>query len=129
MRQQWCGSRDCSEARQSTSASIVGRKRNEWGPSYPLDGDKVRGLNRHRGFTEAERVENVRRAAEVARLLVDAGLIVIGAFISPYRFDRLRAQGHVAPQNSDLRLTTVDRLDDVLRMRWKVTRGTWAACN
>jgi bifunctional enzyme CysN/CysC len=54
-----------------------------------LDGDNVRhGLNRDLGFTEADRVENIRRAGEVAKLMVDAGLIVICSFISPYRAER-----------------------------------------
>lgn len=54
-----------------------------------LDGDNVRhGLNRDLGFTEADRAENIRRIGEVARLMADAGLIVITAFISPYRSER-----------------------------------------
>jgi bifunctional enzyme CysN/CysC len=57
--------------------------------TYALDGDNVRhGLNRDLGFTEADRVENIRRVAEVARLMVDAGLIVLVSFISPYRSER-----------------------------------------
>lgn len=57
--------------------------------SYILDGDNLRhGLNRDLGFTEADRVENIRRAAEVARLMVDAGLITIVSFISPFRAER-----------------------------------------
>ena len=57
--------------------------------TYVLDGDNIRhGLNRDLGFTEAARVENIRRVAEVARLMVDAGLVVIVAFISPFRADR-----------------------------------------
>lgn len=57
--------------------------------TYILDGDNVRqGLNRDLGFTEADRVENIRRGGEVAKLLVDAGLIVIVSFISPYRAER-----------------------------------------
>ncbi|MED5611536.1 MULTISPECIES: adenylyl-sulfate kinase [Pseudomonas] len=60
---------------------------------YVLDGDNVRhGLNRNLGFTPADRAENIRRIAEVARLMNDAGLIVITAFISPYREDRAMAQ-------------------------------------
>ena len=56
-------------------------------------GDNVRhGLNQDLGFTEADRVENIRRVAEVARLMVDAGLIVIVAFISPFRSERERAR-------------------------------------
>jgi bifunctional enzyme CysN/CysC len=54
-----------------------------------LDGDNVRhGLNRDLGFTEADRVENIRRAGEVAKLMLDGGLIVICSFISPYRAER-----------------------------------------
>ncbi|MDD4964174.1 MAG: sulfate adenylyltransferase subunit CysN [Gallionella sp.] len=57
--------------------------------TYLLDGDNVRhGLNRDLGFTEADRVENIRRVAEVAKLMVDAGLIVIVSFISPFRAER-----------------------------------------
>lgn len=66
--------------------------------TYILDGDNVRhGLNRDLGFTEADRVENIRRVAEVAKLLVDAGLIVIVAFISPYRAERDMARGLFEP--------------------------------
>lgn len=57
--------------------------------TYILDGDNIRrGLNRDLGFTEADRVENIRRVGEVARLMVDAGLVVICSFISPYRSER-----------------------------------------
>jgi bifunctional enzyme CysN/CysC len=61
--------------------------------TYLLDGDNIRhGLNRDLGFTEADRVENIRRVGEVAKLLVDAGLIVIVAFISPFRAERQLAR-------------------------------------
>jgi bifunctional enzyme CysN/CysC len=61
--------------------------------TYLLDGDNIRhGLNRDLGFTEADRAENIRRVAEVARLMVDAGLIVIVAFISPFRAERRAAR-------------------------------------
>jgi len=64
--------------------------------TYILDGDNVRhGLNRDLGFTEADRVENIRRTAEVARLMMDAGLIVITAFISPFRRERALARSLV----------------------------------
>src|SRR3984893_10985462 len=57
--------------------------------TYALDGDNLRrGLNNDLGFTDADRVENIRRAGEVARLMVDAGLVVLCAFISPFRADR-----------------------------------------
>ncbi|WP_210545482.1 sulfate adenylyltransferase subunit CysN [Rhodoferax sp. PAMC 29310] len=62
--------------------------------TYLLDGDNVRhGLNRNLGFTEADRVENIRRVAEVARLMVDAGLIVLVSFISPFAAERAMARG------------------------------------
>jgi bifunctional enzyme CysN/CysC len=61
--------------------------------TYLLDGDNVRhGLNRDLGFTEADRAENIRRVAEVAHLMVDAGLIVLVAFISPFRAERRLAR-------------------------------------
>jgi bifunctional enzyme CysN/CysC len=61
--------------------------------TYILDGDNIRhGLNRDLGFTETDRVENIRRVAEVAKLMVDAGLIVLVTFISPFRADRTMAR-------------------------------------
>ncbi len=61
--------------------------------TYTLEGDNVRhGLNRDLGFTDADRVENIRRVAEVARLMVEAGLIVIVSFISPFRAERAFAR-------------------------------------
>jgi bifunctional enzyme CysN/CysC len=60
---------------------------------YVLDGDNVRhGLNRDLGFTDADRVENIRRVGEVAKLMTDAGLIVLTAFISPFRAEREMAR-------------------------------------
>jgi bifunctional enzyme CysN/CysC len=75
---------------KSTIANLLEKRLHaESKHTYVLDGDNIRqGLNRDLGFTEADRVENIRRVAEVARLLVDAGLIVIVAFISPYRAER-----------------------------------------
>jgi bifunctional enzyme CysN/CysC len=64
--------------------------------TYTLDGDNLRfGLNRDLGFTDADRVENIRRASEVAKLMVDAGLIVICSFISPFRAERRAARALV----------------------------------
>ena len=61
--------------------------------TYLLDGDNIRhGLNRDLGFSDADRVENIRRVAEVARLMADAGLVVLTAFISPFRQDRQTAR-------------------------------------
>ena len=68
--------------------------------TYILDGDNVRhGLNKDLGFTEADRVENIRRVAEVARLMLDAGLIVMTAFISPFRQERELARELVGAEN------------------------------
>jgi bifunctional enzyme CysN/CysC len=79
---------------KSTIANLVERRLHADGRhTYLLDGDNVRhGLNRDLGFTEADRAENVRRVAEVARLMVDAGLIVLVSFISPYRAERDQAR-------------------------------------
>ena len=87
-----------SGAGKSTIANLVEKKLYAMGRhSYLLDGDNVRhGLNKDLGFTEADRVENIRRVAEVARLMVDAGLIVITAFISPFRAERELARGLLA---------------------------------
>jgi len=61
--------------------------------TYVLDGDNIRhGLNKDLGFTDKDRVENIRRVAEVAKLMCDAGLIVITAFISPFRAEREMAR-------------------------------------
>jgi adenylyl-sulfate kinase len=66
--------------------------------SYVLDGDNVRhGLNRDLGFTTADRVENIRRVAEVASLMADAGLVVLVSFISPFRSERAMARGLMRP--------------------------------
>ena len=75
---------------KSTIANALERKLLARGcHTYLLDGDNVRhGLNRDLGFTAADRVENIRRIAEVGKLMVDAGLIVLAAFISPYRAER-----------------------------------------
>ena len=83
-----------SGAGKSVIANRVTMKLHAMGRhTYVLDGDNVRhGLNRDLGFTDADRVENIRRVAEVARLMVDAGLIVITAFISPFRAEREMAR-------------------------------------
>jgi bifunctional enzyme CysN/CysC len=75
---------------KSTIANIVEKKLASRGRhTFLLDGDNVRhGLNRDLGFTEADRIENIRRVGEVARLMADAGLIVMTAFISPFRAER-----------------------------------------
>ena len=79
---------------KSTVASLLEKRLNALGRhTYTLDGDNVRhGLNRDLGFTEADRVENIRRVAEVSKLFVDAGLIVLVSFISPFRAERRMAR-------------------------------------
>jgi bifunctional enzyme CysN/CysC len=83
-----------SGAGKSTIANLVEKKLFSLGRrTYLLDGDNVRhGLNRDLGFTEQDRVENIRRVAEVAKLMVDAGLIVLVSFISPFRAERNAAR-------------------------------------
>jgi len=83
-----------SGAGKSTIANLVERRLHALGrATYVLDGDNVRhGLNRDLGFTDADRVENIRRVAEVAKLMADAGLIVLVSFISPFRAERRLAR-------------------------------------
>ena len=80
---------------KSTIANLVEKKLHRMNRhSFLLDGDNVRhGLNRDLGFTEADRIENIRRVGEVAKLMSDAGLIVITAFISPFRAEREMVRG------------------------------------
>jgi bifunctional enzyme CysN/CysC len=82
---------------KSTIANIVESKLHTLGVrTYLLDGDNVRhGLNRDLGFTDADRVENIRRIAEVSALMVDAGLVVLVSFISPFRAERQLARSRV----------------------------------
>ncbi len=88
-----------SGAGKSTIANLVEKRLHAMGRHTALlDGDNVRhGLNRDLGFTDADRVENIRRVAEVARLMTDAGLIVLVAFISPFRAERRLARELMAP--------------------------------
>ena len=83
-----------SGAGKSTVANLVDKRLHALGyHSFILDGDNVRhGLNRDLGFTAEDRVENIRRVAEVARLMTDAGLIVLVSFISPFRAERQMAR-------------------------------------
>jgi bifunctional enzyme CysN/CysC len=79
---------------KSTIANLVEKRLHALGRhTYLLDGDNVRhGLNKDLGFTDADRVENIRRVAEVSKLMVDAGLIVLVSFISPFRSERRMAR-------------------------------------
>ena len=82
---------------KSTIANIVEKQLHARGNhTITLDGDNVRhGLNRDLGFTEADRVENVRRVAEVSKLMLDAGLITLSCFISPFKSERQMARNRV----------------------------------
>lgn len=101
LREQQMGQNACtiwmsglSGAGKSTIASALEKRLYAMGKkTMLLDGDNVRmGLNSNLGFSDEDRVENIRRIAEVAKLMNDAGLIVITAFISPYRQDRRNAK-------------------------------------
>ncbi|HEU4653256.1 MAG TPA: sulfate adenylyltransferase subunit CysN [Steroidobacteraceae bacterium] len=83
-----------SGAGKSTVANLVEKRLHALGRhTYTLDGDNIRhGLNKDLGFTDADRVENIRRVAEVTKLMVDAGLIVLVSFISPFRSERRLAR-------------------------------------
>ncbi len=86
-----------SGAGKSTIANLVERKLSAMGAhTYSLDGDNIRqGLNKDLGFTDTDRVENIRRIGEVAKLFVDAGVIVTASFISPFRVERDMVRGLV----------------------------------
>ncbi len=84
---------------KSTIANLLEKRLHSMGiHTMLLDGDNVRhGLNRDLGFTDADRVENIRRVAEVARLMTDAGLVVLVSFISPFRAERELARSRIEP--------------------------------
>ena len=86
-----------SGAGKSTIANLVETRLNAMGKhTYLLDGDNVRhGLTKDLGFTDADRVENIRRIAEVSQLMIDAGLLVLSSFISPFRSDRDHARARL----------------------------------
>jgi bifunctional enzyme CysN/CysC len=86
-----------SGAGKSAIANLVEKRLHSAGVrTYLLDGDNIRhGLSKDLGFTDADRIENIRRVAEVARLMVDAGLVVLVSFISPFRDERQVARGMV----------------------------------
>ena len=88
-----------SAAGKSTIANIVEQELHDRGHlTYLLDGDRVRcGLNSDLGFSETDRLENLRRVTEVASLMVESGLIVLVAFISPFRKQRQSARSLFAP--------------------------------
>jgi bifunctional enzyme CysN/CysC len=86
---------------KSTLANALEKELHAQGKrTYILDGDNIRqGLNKDLGFTDADRVENIRRVAEVAKLMMDAGLIVMTAFISPFRAERKMARELIGAEN------------------------------
>jgi bifunctional enzyme CysN/CysC len=88
-----------SGAGKSTIANLVEKRLHRMNRhTFLLDGDNVRhGLNKDLGFTDADRIENIRRVGEVAKLMTDAGLIVITAFISPFRAERRMVRDMMAP--------------------------------
>lgn len=88
-----------SGAGKSTLAALLEQRLHALGTrTYVLDGDDLRtGINKDLGFSDVDRIENVRRVTEVARLMVDAGLVVISALISPFRAERDAARARFAP--------------------------------
>src|SRR5207253_11094186 len=103
---------------KSTIANLLEERLHANGKhTYVLDGDNVRhGLNRDLGFTDADRVENIRRVGEVARLMADAGLIVMVSFISPFRAEREMArkmvpEGEFIEVHIDTPLAEAERRD------------------
>jgi bifunctional enzyme CysN/CysC len=107
-----------SGAGKSTIANLVDKRLHAMGyHTFVLDGDNVRhGLNKDLGFTDEDRVENIRRVAEVARLMTDAGLIVLVSFISPFRAERemaraLFAEGEFIEVHVDVPLEVAERRD------------------
>ncbi|MBP1473806.1 sulfate adenylyltransferase subunit CysN [Frateuria sp. MAH-13] len=102
---------------KSTIANVVEKRLHAMGyHTYMLDGDNVRhGLNRDLGFTDEDRVENIRRVAEVSKLMVDAGLIVMVSFISPFRSERGMARSLF--ENGEFREVFVDTPLEVCAQR------------
>lgn len=88
-----------SGAGKSSIANAVDKMLNDGGShTYLLDGDNIRhGLNNNLGFSAEDRAENIRRIGEVAKLMADAGLVTLTAFISPYRVDRDKVRELMAP--------------------------------
>jgi bifunctional enzyme CysN/CysC len=101
---------------KSTIANLVEKKLHELGRhSFLLDGDNVRhGVNRDLGFTEADRIENIRRVGEVAKLMADAGLIVITAFISPFAAERAMVR-RMVPEGEFLEVFVDTSLEEAER--------------
>ena len=105
-----------SGAGKSTIANIVEKKLNAEGKhTYLLDGDNVRhGLNRDLGFSSEDRIENIRRVGEVGKLFVDAGIITLASFISPFRSDRMIVRELFEP--NEFLASVLERLDPKYRI-------------
>jgi bifunctional enzyme CysN/CysC len=105
-----------SGAGKSTIANLIEQKLNTAGcHTMMLDGDNVRhGLNRDLGFTEADRVENIRRVGEVAKLMADAGIIVLCSFISPYRSERQMVR-KLVPEGDFIEVFVDTPIDECMR--------------
>jgi bifunctional enzyme CysN/CysC len=105
-----------SGAGKSTIANLIEQKLNAAGcHTMMLDGDNVRhGLNRDLGFTEADRVENIRRVGEVAKLMTDAGIIVLCSFISPYRAERQMVR-QLVPEGDFIEVFVNTPIDECMR--------------
>ena len=101
---------------KSTIANMVEKQLHAVGKhTFLLDGDNVRhGLNKDLGFTEADRIENIRRVGEVAKLMTDAGLIVLTAFISPFRAEREMVRG-MLPEGEFIEIFVDTPLEDAER--------------
>ncbi len=108
-----------SGAGKSTIAQALERELfNRAMHTYVLDGDNVRhGLNSNLGFSPEDRVENIRRVSEVAKLMADAGAVVITAFISPYRMERRRAREIALESNAEFIEVFIDAPLEVCETR------------
>jgi adenylyl-sulfate kinase len=108
-----------SGAGKSTIAQALERELfNRGMHTYVLDGDNIRhGLNSNLGFSPEDRVENIRRVSEVAKLMADSGVVAITAFISPYRLDRRRAREIALESNAEFIQVFVDAPLEVCEAR------------
>jgi bifunctional enzyme CysN/CysC len=113
-----------SGAGKSTIANMVEQRLHAAGRhTMLLDGDNVRhGLNRDLGFTEADRVENIRRAGEVAKLMTEAGMIVLCSFISPYHAERDMVR-RLAPEGDFIEVFIDTPIDECV---WRDPKGLYA---
>jgi bifunctional enzyme CysN/CysC len=116
-----------SGAGKSTIANLIEQRLNVAGyHTMMLDGDNVRhGLNRDLGFTEADRVENIRRIGEVAKLMIEAGIIVLCSFISPYRAERDMVR-RLVPEGDFIEVFVDTSIEECIR---RDPKGLYAKAN